>query len=1204
LWTFHFGITFQAQILEELKMSTQVVRRLKCVYALLLVVLVASQLRAAPPESGAKSPVFRIGAFDRSSAEFASGNPKEKVNFVVSKSNPTKDWFSVQPAALELTSKSQEVNIATTPRTITFSLERSPAEYYELHVALLVESASVPTLKVGINGNNGVFYLHPILDYSNGDQVDSFYPASSSADVEFGFPGSYLRIGANTITLQVIEEAEAAVPDAGVNYDAIELDSASRKADLQSVSAELVPTIFFQQRNGALAEAVDAFIRYSKPVKPGSSVDLTIGNKHYHSDVRSGHDFGEEKVQFQVSEFEPQAQARLVIKINGRETHYDQRIDPKKKWTIFIVPEIHVDVGYSDYQPKVAAIQSRAIDEAMDMTAQHPDFRFSLDGEWDLQQFLDTRSGAQQKRAIEAMQKKQLFVPAQYASLLTGIPSTETLIRSLYPSANIARKYGTPFDYANITDVPSYSWSYASILASAGIPYLAAASNNYRAPALLQGRLNENSPFWWVGPDNKRVLLWYSRIYQQMQMLFGLPPVLSAGRDTLPLFLQMYEHPNYHADAVLLYGTQVENTDLFPQQAELAGKWNSTYAYPRLQYAGFHEALETVQKQFGDNIPTVRGDGGPYWEDGAASDAHYLAIERWNEARGQTAEKLATLASLLNPVLKTNTAELSQMWTDMVLMDEHTWDSYNSVTDPTTMETVDQLAVKDQYAINAAARVDFVTRRSMANLVNGIPAGPGSLIVFNTLNWKRSGSVSIDLNKGNEIVDALTNEPVPHEVLSNGSERVGNRFRAEDVPPTGYKVYSMRQTQKVAPVSEPQQSASLESTYYKVQLDPATGAVRSIYDKQLQRELVDQNSPYRFGQYLYVTGGDKAPNTILQYSHVYPNAELEVHPSHDGKIVSVVRTPSGQVAHLESQNLNTPAIKTEIRLFDHEKKIEFVEDIDKNEVVTKEAAYFAFPFAAKQPQFQYEIQNGVVDPAKDMYPGAGHEWFTVQHWVSEQQDGVSGTVMPLDAPLVTLGDINRGQWPEKFGERPGTILSYVMNNYWDTNYRAGQGGHFSFHYVVTSAAATNPADLSRMGWEEITPLETDIVTTQDKAVSVAAEGQSNGGVQPSGNRPNLNSPVSLDGKQQHFLEVEDPNVLLETWKPAEDGNGTVMRFLDFGGTERTVTVRIPNLSLDHAWQTDAVERGQTALSIASDGQFQFTMHPHEIVTIRVVERNK
>ncbi len=70
---------------------------------------------------------------------------------------------------------------------------------------------------------------------------------------------------------------------------------------------------------------------------------------------------------------------------------------------------------------------------------------------------------------IDAIQKDHLFVPAQYANLLTGIPTAETLIRSLYPSANFSRKYGTPFDYANITDVPSYSWSYASILASAGI---------------------------------------------------------------------------------------------------------------------------------------------------------------------------------------------------------------------------------------------------------------------------------------------------------------------------------------------------------------------------------------------------------------------------------------------------------------------------------------------------------------------------------------------------------------------------------------------------------------------------------------------------------------------------------------------------------------------------------------------------------------
>jgi hypothetical protein len=1167
-------------------------------------VFVATQLFAAPAEDAAKKAVFQIGAFDRSSVEFASGDPSAKVEFVVSKSKPEKDWYGYQPAASGAAAKAQDATVATAPRSISFSLEGSPVKAYRLHIALLVEGASVPALRVSIDGRNGIFYLHPKLDYSNGDQGDSFYPAYSSADVEFVFPGSYLRAGANAITLQPVEESEETVPGAGVTYDAIELDSLTTTGDSLSASAQLMPTVFFTRRQGELQETLEAFIQHNKAITPGTGADLVIGNKHYHTSLSGGHDFGEEKATFQVSDFQPQTEARLTAKIDGHEEHFKQTIDPKKKWTVLIVPHIHVDIGYSDYQAKIAAIQSRTVDEAMDMTANHPEFRFSLDGEWDLEQFLSSRSTAQQQRAIEALQKKQLFVPAQYVNLLTGLPTTETLIRSLYPSANFSRKYGTPMDYANITDVPSWSWSYASILASAGIDSLAGGSNNYRAPVLLQGRLNENSPIWWVGPDNKRVLVWYSRIYQQMQALFGLPPVLQAGRDSLPLFLQQYEHPGYHANAAILYGTQVENTDLFPQQAELAKTWNSLYAYPHFEYKGFHEAIKTIADQFGDNIPTMRGDGGPYWEDGAGSDAYYVAMERWTEGRAQTAEKFATLASLVDPRLKVDTSELGAMWKDMVLMDEHTWGAYNSQSDPTSMEATGQLAIKDQFAVNARAEVDFVAKRGMANLADAIPAGPGSTIVFNSLNWKRSGPVSMDIDKGSEIVDLTTNQVVPYELLFTGPNFQHVRFVAEDIPASGYKVYVMRSGKQAAAAPVAEQKSTLESPYYKVELDAETGAVRSIYDKQLQRELVSKDGPYRFGEFLYVTGGDKGPNTLLQYNRVYPKAVLEVHRAHGGKIVSVETTPSGQVAHLESQNTNTPSIKAEIRLFDHEKKIEFVEDLDKTEVITKEAAYFAFPFAMTQPQFKYEIQNGVIDPAKDMYPGAGHEWFSAQHWVTVEQDGVAATVMPLDAPLITLGDINRGEWPEKFENRTGSVFSYVMNNYWDTNYRAGQGGHFTFHYEVTSAPSTQAADLSRMGWEAITPLEADTVTPQDKALTPAATTATSAAPQPSAAATTQKFSMSLDGKQQSFLDVEDANVLLETWKPAEDGNGTILRLLDFGGMERTVTVRIPSLHLASVTQTDAVERGQTAIPLSAPGQFSFNLHPHEIVTLRLVEGSK
>ena len=945
--------------------------------------------------------------------------------------------------------------------------------------------------------------------------------------------------------------------------------------------AQIVPTVFYQQHEGRLSEIVDVFIRHSAPAKSGSSVDLVVGSGHYSQSFNTDEDFGEERLEFIVPEFPARTQARVSWTIEGKRQNAEQALDPEKKWTISLVPHIHLDIGYSDYQAKVAAVQSRAIDEAMDFSERDPGFHFSVDGSWNLDQFLKTRSLADQQRVIAAMQKGQLSVPAQYANLLTGFPTAETLIRSLYASANFSRLHGTPFNYANITDVPSYSWSYASILASAGIKYFIAGPNGResRAPVLLQGRLNENSPFWWEGPDGKKVLFWYSRHYWQMGILFGVPSVTAAARQTLPLFLQAYKRPSYHSSSVIVFGSQQENTDLFPEQAEFAKQWNELYAYPRMQYSGFYDALKDIASGFGDDIPTLSGDGGPYWEDGIASNSRLAAMEHQNESRGPSAEELATLTSLVNPRMAADKEDLDRMWTNMVLMDEHTYTSHDSVSDPTSDETIHQSAVKNGYAVNASAIADFVARNSMANLADSISAGRGSLIVFNTLNWKRSGTVFCDLNHGDEIVDSVTGQTIPVETVQDGHALRHVRFIAPDVPATGYKVFKLRRGATDTATTKVDSTTELESPYYRVQLDPETGAVRSIFDKEQQRELVNQTSPYRFGQYLYVAGGDKRPNTLLQYRLVPLPPPLQVTGAHSGRLVSTTHSPDGWVAKMESTDVNTPVVSSEIRLYEHEKKIEFVEDVDKQNVKTREAIYFAFPFAMDKPQFQFEIQDGVVDPAKNMYPGAGHEWFSVQHWVSVQQNGASATVMPLDAGLVTLGDIYRGLWPDTFGDRTGTVFSFVMNNYWSTNYESGQGGHFQFRYVVTSAPSTLPSQLSRMGWEDSTPLEYDEVTNQDKSV---------------------NSPRRWEGTQGSFLDVQDPNLLVESWKTAEDGRGTILRLLDLGGGERTVNVQSPLLQLSKAVQTDAVERDQQSLPLIDVHGFKVTVHPHEIVIIRMI----
>src|ERR1700744_996241 len=312
------------------KMTSMRKRALFSVFA----VLVGASGQTSAVHAQDSKVVFRIGNFDRSSVEFASGTPKQAVDFVVGQSDASKDWYATQPAVLISASGSNASEVSPAPRTITFAIDSLKTEY-TLHLSLLIESASVPALRVDVNGKHGVFYLHPKLDYSNGDQTDSFYPAYSHADVEFALPPGSLQQGKNAITLQAIEEADEKVPDAGLTYDAIELDHGSVGTNVSSSSAQIMPTIFFQRQDGELREVVDAFIRYGERVKPGASVELRIAGKRYSKALRGDQDFGEEKLEFLVSEFPAKTQARLTWDKNGHRENDEQVIEPKKKWTVF-----------------------------------------------------------------------------------------------------------------------------------------------------------------------------------------------------------------------------------------------------------------------------------------------------------------------------------------------------------------------------------------------------------------------------------------------------------------------------------------------------------------------------------------------------------------------------------------------------------------------------------------------------------------------------------------------------------------------------------------------------------------------------------------------------------------------------------------------------------------------------------------------------
>jgi alpha-mannosidase len=82
------------------------------------------------------------------------------------------------------------------------------------------------------------------------------------------------------------------------------------------------------------------------------------------------------------------------------------------------------------------------------------------------------------------------------------------------------------------------------------------------------------------------------------------------------------------------------------------------------------------------------------------------------------------------------------------------------------------------------------------------------------------------------------------------------------------------------------------------------------------------------------------------------------------------------------------------------------------------------------------------------------------------------------------------------------------------------------------------------------------------------------------------------------MQVNNPDVVLVTWKLAEDGEGTILRFLEIAGKESTVEVQTPLFGVKSAWLNDALERKQGPLSSSPHG-FRFSVKPFQIVTVRL-----
>jgi alpha-mannosidase len=1128
--------------------------------------------------------LWRIGQFDKSSLEFKDSHDVDYAHSTDSLvyrigQSVEKDWLRFQPGPANGLSGGR-----VHPFTVFFNLDSVPSGQYTLRIATLYETPRRSSLQVEINGHRGMLFFHPHLDYSAGDWEGTFVPQTSTDERSLAIPSNFLQSGQNQLVLTALDSpatAQMSLGDvapgiSGLVYDALSLNYSTSSNDLAPKVTRAEATVFFKHAVEGLREGVQLCANSSAWLGHSSAGKLDVADQSYPFNLDGGQEFGDRCAEFYIPVWQGDLQAKVVLQAQTSSVV----LKAQRRWTVHIVPNEHLDVGFTDYRSKVGELQSRSIDQVLELLPEHPEFRWTIDGSWVAEQFLSTRSPDQQRLFLDAVRAGKIIIPPQFANQHTGVASLEGLIHSLYPSHALSQRYNLPLGAAHITDVPSYSWSYASILYDAGIRYFAAGSNNWRAPILLQARWNERSPFYWEGPDGGQVLMWYSRAYLQVASMFGVPPQTEAVHDALPIFLQSYERAGYKADAVLLFGSQLENTEMDPGQVTLPEEWQKEYAYPKLDFSTFADAMQEIEKKSGDTIPVVRGDFGPYWEDGYAADAAATAQHRANQQRILNAETMAAAVTELRPSLRPESGLLEDAWKNTLLLDEHTWTYVGATSQPESDESRIQIAQKTATATHAAEEIEQSIERSWAQLEPLLAQPQPALAVWNRLNWQRDQWLETDLGAGQVLLDPETQKPLVQYVVRQeaGTQLPGFggpaqrvRFHVQGVPSMGWRLFTIVASTQSTERKE-LEGNSIENSYYKLILASDSASIAHLIDKSSGLDLVEPASQYPFASLVYVTTPDKVDlDSLYRYGVAQKPAIVVPHVPTGGKIISLFHDAEGEHAVLETKNLRFPLIRTEILLPTDARRIDLRITLHKEATLEKEAAYIAFSFLKQKPRFGYDSQNSWIDPTVDELDGGSREWYTAQHWAVVRNADSFAAVIPVDAPLVAFGDIVRGLWPEEFSPHSSTIFSWIMSNYWNTNFPAAQSGTFILHYSIMSGAGFNPAQLTRDSLDVMTPLEADRV---DGTIG----------------RRNV---LPMTGS---MIQINNKDVLVSTWKTADRHAGAILRLEEIAGKTQEVQISFPQLLIKSAHRCSILEDEEEELFTTAH-ELHIAIKPWEIATV-------
>jgi alpha-mannosidase len=688
-----------------------------------------------------------------------------------------------------------------------------------------------------------------------------------------------------------------------------------------------------------------------------------------------------------------------------------------------------------------------------------------------------------------------------------------------------------------LPDVFGYAWALPQLIKQAGLEYFFTIKIGWNQ----YNRLPYDS-FWWQGIDGTRVLTHFSTTPDggSAASTYNAMATPEQLMGTWTNFLQKDLGRGETTPPLLMaYGFGDGGGGPTREMLENIQELADFPALPHMQQQSVGNFFHDLEETFGDTLPTWNAE--LYFElhrGTYTTQSRNKRANRRSEFLLHDAEYLAALAALLDQQYRYPHEVFHQAWELVCLNQFH---------DIIPGSSINQVYEESQQQY---ARISQMAQETQTTALEIIAQQcKGDLLVVNPTSFTRKDLAfwSGHVPAGWHFVNSQTGEPVQTQNTGHGTWLAIEPFEPFSI--TALKVMSG----EVAPLASEliANPTLLENSFLRVELN-ADGDITRIFDKTASREVL-------------------APGTLANQFQAFEDRpkfwdawDLDIF--YDDKMwtadpaiaVRVVAAgPLCATLEIERQILHSRYTQR-ISLAYNSPRLDIETSIDWRErhILLK----VAFPVDILSPVATYEIQWGNVQ--RPTHRNTSWDWARfetcAQKWV----------------------DLSEGDY--------GVSL---LN---ESKY--GHDIHDNIMRISLLRSPTSPDPLADQGQQTFTySLLPHAGIWDERTISAAYA---------------LNDPLLVYGNTldrrsdmvashlDSLIAVEQANIVIETVKQAEDGQGIIVRFYESQRRRGPITLTT-SFPLQTVWQTNLLEQNERELAV-NGHQCTLFVRPYEIVTLRLV----